>query len=158
MGTDSLAMMLAGATVLFALAHQGSADWNGSGELACYGHLSTDVSTPEGGGYSEAGRLTCNIVEWDGSGGLGPEAMFFKPSSGGDFEIWAWDYHEWGDWPVPYAECEGDIWYKQDDMGAGYCTCTPAHCPPATPWEEEEKSYAGCGFASCTGKITCYGC
>ena len=70
--------------------------------------------------------MTCNIVEWDGSGGLGPEAMFFKPSSGGDFEIWAvrggikrkvaamfvfqWDYHEWGDWPVPYAECEGDIW------------------------------------------------
>ena len=24
--------------------------------------------------------------------------------------VFQWDYHEWGDWPIPYAECEGDIW------------------------------------------------
>ena len=34
-------------------------------------------------------QMTCTIVEWDGSGGLGPEAMFFKPNSGAEFEVWA---------------------------------------------------------------------
>merc|ERR1712179_771244 len=114
--------------------HQVSCDWTGTGELSCYGHLSTDVSTPEGGGYLEQGHLDCDIIEWD--------------------------YHEWGDWPVPSATCEGDIWYKKDDMGAGYCTCTPAHCPPASPWTslQEERRFTGCGFAKCTGTITCKGC
>merc|ERR1712183_85268 len=141
-------------------AYQVSADGSFTGELACCGHLNTDVSTPEGGGYLERGQMSCNIVEWDGSSGLGPEAMFFKPQSGADFEIWAWDYHDWGNWPIPYAECEGDIWYKKDDMGAGYCTCTPAHCPPASPWTNlaEERSFTGCGYASCVGTITCYDC
>merc|ERR1712203_316134 len=45
----------------------------------------------------------CNIIEW-GGGPLGPEAMFFKPNSGAEFEIWAWDYHDWDSehWPMPY--------------------------------------------------------
>merc|ERR1712179_457482 len=75
--------------------HQVSCDWTGTGELSCYGHLSTDVSTPEGGGYLEQGHLDCDIIEWDGSNGLGPEAMFFKADSGSEWEVWAWDYHEW---------------------------------------------------------------
>ena len=29
--------------------------------------------------------------------------------------------------------------YKKDDMGAGYCTCTPAHCPPASPWKDLQE-------------------
>ena len=40
-----------------------SCDWTGSGELTCYGHLSTDVSQA-GGQYLEAGKLTCTPVEW----------------------------------------------------------------------------------------------
>ena len=146
--------------VLLLTLDQVSADWSGTGEISCYGHLTTDVSTPEGGGNLSRGTMDCNIVEWDGSNGLGPEAMFFKPQSGAEFEVWAWDYHEWGNWPVPSAQCEGDIWYKKDDMGVGYCTCTPAHCPPASPWKslDEERSYTGCGFASCVGTITCKGC
>merc|ERR1712037_220186 len=139
-----------------------SAGWTESGKISCYGHLSTDVSTPEGGGYLEQGSMDCNIVEWDGSSGLGPEAMFFELNSGSEFEIWAWDYHDWDSahWPMPSAHCEGDIWYKKDDMGGGFCTCTPAHCPPASPWTSlaQERSFTGCGFASCTGTITCKDC
>ena len=66
--------------------------------------------------------------------------MFFKPNSGAEFEIWAvscmiarlncfficlfvqhyniqqifqWDYHDWDSehWPMPYATCEGQIWF-----------------------------------------------
>merc|ERR1712212_884448 len=149
-----------GAACPLVVLHQVSSDWTGTGSLSCYGHLSTDVSTPEGGGYLEQGHLDCDIIEWDGSNGLGPEAMFFSADSGAEWEVWARDYHEWGDWPVPSATCEGDIWYKKDDMGAGYCTCTPAHCPPASPWTslKEERRFTGCGFASCTGTITCKGC
>ena len=33
-------------------------------------------------------QLNCNIIEW-GGGPLGPEAMFFKPNGGAEFEIWA---------------------------------------------------------------------
>ena len=40
---------------------------------------------------------------------LGPEAMFFKPNGGAEFEIWAWDYHEPN---IPWAECDGDVWYQ----------------------------------------------
>merc|ERR1712013_166144 len=106
--------------------------------------LSTDVTSQEGGGNLQEGKLDCNIVEWDGDSGKGPEAMMFHPRSGADFKVWAWDFHEWGDWPIPTAHCEGDIWYKKDDMGAGYCV--------------PHKGYSGCGFASCTGSITCSGC
>merc|ERR1711887_192092 len=162
MGTalSTAAMHAAAAASLLLLAtQQAVGDWSGTGRIQCYGHVSTDVSTPSGGGYLEAGTLNCNPVEWAG-GPLGPEAMFFKPNGGAEFEVWAWDYHEWGDWPVPSAVCEGDIWYKDNDMGAGYCTCTPAHCPPASPWTslKEERRFTGCGFASCTGTITCKGC
>ena len=130
--------------VLVLALHQVSADWSGSGELRCYGHYSTDVTTPEGGGYLQEGKVDCNIVEWDGV--TRPEAMFFHPYSGADFEIWSMDYHntQWGPWPIPTAHCEGDIWYKKDDMDAGYCT--------------PHKGYSGCGFASCKGAITCSGC
>ena len=36
---------------------QVSSNWSGSGELSCYGHLSTDVSTPEGGDYLGEGKV-----------------------------------------------------------------------------------------------------
>merc|ERR1711862_1037738 len=98
--------------VLVLALHQVSGDWSGTGELKCYGHYSTDVTTPEGGGYLQDGKMDCNIVEWDGNSGKGPEAMMFHPTSGAEFEIWAWDYHEWGDWPIPTAHCEGDIWSR----------------------------------------------
>ena len=42
---------------------------------------------PTGVSYSGL-QVTCNIVEW-GGGPLGPEAMFFKPNSGAEFEVWA---------------------------------------------------------------------
>merc|ERR1712183_1175385 len=132
MGTalSTAAMHAAAAASLLLLAtQQAVGDWSGTGRIQCYGHVSTDVSTPSGGGY------------------LGPEAMFFKPNGGAEFEVWAWDYHEWGDWPVPSAVCEGDIWYKDNDMGAGYCT------PHMT-----EKGWAGCGYGDCVGKITCSNC
>ena len=91
--------------------------------------------------------------------GLGPESMFFKPQTGAEFEIWAvsralfpisitnqhsftqWDYHEPN---IPWAECDGDIFYMQHDMGAGYCV--------------SNKGYNGCGYAHCVGTITCHGC
>merc|ERR1711936_1501189 len=127
MGVQNICLRMKLALALLALAsYQVSGDGSFTGELACYGHLTTDVSTPEGGGYLERGQMSCNIIEWDGSSGLGPEAMFFKPQSGADFEIWAWDYHDWGNWPIPYAECEGDIWYKK---GHG---CWILHLHPCT--------------------------
>jgi len=120
-------------------------DWSGSGEFSCYGHVSTDVSSPEGGDHLGEGTLNCNIIEW-GGGPLGPEAMFFKPNGGAEFEIWAWDYHDWDSehWPMPYATCEGQIWYKRDDMGAGYCT--------------PHRGFTGCGYGHCVGDIVCIGC
>merc|ERR1712183_405735 len=98
MGTACFTMKVVAALVTLAL-HQATADWSGSGEFSCYGHVSTDVSSPEGGDHLGEGTLRCNIIEW-GGGPLGPEAMFFKPNGGAEFEIW----------------------YKSDDMGAGYCT------------------------------------
>merc|ERR1711944_287865 len=93
MGTACLTMKVVAALLTIAL-RQATADWSGSGEFSCYGHLSTDVSSPEGGDHRGEGTLNCNIIEW-GGGPLGPEAMFFKPNSGAEFEIWAWDYHAW---------------------------------------------------------------
>ena len=66
-----------------------SADWTGSGRLQCYGLVDTDVSTPAGGGYLERGNLRCTLEEWVYESGRGPEAMFFKPVTGGEFEVWA---------------------------------------------------------------------
>merc|ERR1711936_698540 len=139
-----ITMRVVAALVTLAL-HQATADWSGSGEFSCYGHVSTDVSSPEGGDHLGEGTLRCNIIEW-GGGPLGPEAMFFKPNGGAEFEIWAWDYHDWDDehWPMPYATCEGQIWYKSDDMGAGYCT--------------PHKGFTGCGYGHCVGDIVCVGC
>merc|ERR1712226_601354 len=74
-------IMKAVAALLVFVLHQVSSNWSGSGEFSCYGHLSTDVSTPEGGDYLGEGKVICNIVEW-GGGPLGPEAMFFKPTAG----------------------------------------------------------------------------
>ena len=130
--------------VLVLVLHQVSGDWSGTGELKCYGHYSTDVTSQEGGQYLQEGKVDCNIVEWDAV--TRPEAMIFHPDSGADFEIWSMDYHntQWGPWPIPTAHCEGDVWYKRDDMGAGYCGVG--------------KGYTGCGYASCTGSITCSGC
>ena len=66
-----------------------SADWTGSGRLQCYGVVDTDVSTPAGGNYLERGNLRCTLEEWVYETGRGPEAMFFKPVTGGEFEVWA---------------------------------------------------------------------
>merc|ERR1712109_187158 len=120
--------------------HQAAADWSGSGEFSCYGHVSTDVSSPEGGDHLGEGTLNCNIIEW-GGGPLGPEAMFFKPNGGAEFEIWAWDYHDWDSehWPMPYATCEGQIWVSSPNcnlktvglIGSGAEVCTSA--PPKHP-------------------------
>merc|ERR1711872_678295 len=133
-------MKVLSATAVLILATQASCDWVGTGQVQCYGHVSTDVSTPPGD-YLERGSVTCRPAEWVFESGLGPEAMFFKPQTGAEFEIWAWDYHEPN---IPWAECSGDIWYKQDDMGAGYCV--------------PNKGYNGCGYAHCVGTITCHGC
>merc|ERR1712241_168607 len=84
-----ITMRVVAALVTLAL-HQATADWSGSGEFSCYGHVSTDVTSPEGGDRLGEGTLNCNIIEW-GGGPLGPEAMFFKPNSGAEFEIWARD-------------------------------------------------------------------
>ena len=40
-----------------------------------------------------------------------------------------------------------DLWWQDNDMGAGYCT------PHMT-----EKGWAGCGYGDCVGKITCSNC
>merc|ERR1712080_102206 len=92
--------------------HQAAADWSGSGEFSCYGHVSTDVTSPEGGDHLGEGTLNCNIIEW-GGGPLGPEAMFFKPNGGAEFEIWAWDctphQTEKGFTGCGYGHCVGDI-------------------------------------------------
>merc|ERR1711971_214536 len=139
-----ITMKVVAALVTIAL-HQATADWSGSGEFSCYGHVSTDVSSPEGGDHLGEGTLRCNIIEW-GGGPLGPEAMLFKPNGGAEFEVWAWDYHDWDNehWPMPYATCEGQSWYKSDDMGAGYCT--------------PHKGFTGCGYGHCVGDIVCVGC
>merc|ERR1712045_1100998 len=34
---------------------------------SCYGHVSTDVSSPEGGDHLGEGTLNCNIIEWGGA-------------------------------------------------------------------------------------------
>merc|ERR1712058_96370 len=65
----------------------------------------------------ERGSVTCTPVEWGGS--LGPELMLFKPQTSPEFEIWSWDYF-WNDIPAPTAVCNGDIWYQNNDMGAGF--------------------------------------
>merc|ERR1712029_279694 len=70
---QSLTMKIVAALVTIAL-HQAAADWSGSGEFSCYGHVSTDVTSPEGGDHLGEGTLNCNIIEW-GGGPLGPEAM-----------------------------------------------------------------------------------
>merc|ERR1712172_240626 len=82
-----ITMKVVAALVTLAL-HQATADWSGSGEFSCYGHVSTDVSSPEGGDHLGEGTLRCNIIEW-GGGPLGPEAMFFNPNGGAEFEVWA---------------------------------------------------------------------
>ena len=67
-----------------------SGDWTGTGELTCYGHLNAQVSTPPGSENMSEGKMTCTPIEWPyPAQDLGPEAMFFKPNGGAEFEIWA---------------------------------------------------------------------
>merc|ERR1712203_1335450 len=61
MGTACLTMKVVAALVTLAL-YKATADWSGSGELACYGHVSTDVSSPEGGDHLGEGTMRCNII------------------------------------------------------------------------------------------------
>merc|ERR1712156_750539 len=100
---------------------QVSCDWTGSGRLQCYGVVDTDVSTPAGGGYLERGQLRCTLEEWVYETGRGPEAMFFKPTTGGEFEVWAWDYLEPED--IPWAEC-------METSGTRPTTWVPATASP----------------------------
>merc|ERR1712020_313129 len=116
-GSDSLPTMKFTSVIAAALIWtcQVSADWTGSGRLQCYGVVDTDVSSPAGGGYLERGNLRCTLE--------------------------AWDYHSPN---IPWAECNGDIWYQNNDMGAGYCV--------------PNKGFQGCGYGDCVGTITCHGC
>ena len=69
---------------------QVNADWTGSGELKCYSHYESDATFPEGASNAAPAKVTCRPVEWKyPENDLGPEAMFFHPDSGEDFEIWA---------------------------------------------------------------------
>merc|ERR1739842_181614 len=78
-----------------------TADWSGKGVLACYGHFETDATFDEGASNGGDASVTCRPAEWGGV--LSPEAMFFtEESSGNEFQIWAWDYHEPN---IPYATC-----------------------------------------------------
>merc|ERR1712126_466553 len=68
---------------------QVKADWTGSGELKCYSHYESDATFPEGASNAAPAKVTCRPVEWKyPENDLGPEAMFFHPDSGEDFEIW----------------------------------------------------------------------
>merc|ERR1740116_382429 len=110
-----------------------NADWSGKGILACYGHFETDASFDEGAA--------------NGGGVLAPEAMFFaEESSGEEFQIWAWDFHEPN---IPTATCNGALWYKKDDLGSGVCTPN---------FNAKTGSWSGCGHAHCYGDIVCNGC
>lgn len=65
-------------------------DWSGPGELVCYSHYESDADFPEGASNEAPAKVTCRPVEWKyPEVDLGPEAMFFHPDSGEDFEIWA---------------------------------------------------------------------
>merc|ERR1711997_301513 len=83
-------------------------DWSGSGELVCYSHYESDATFPDGASNEAPAKVTCRPVEWKyPEQDLGPEAMFFHPENGEDFEVWAWDYHDGQD-SIPYAECSGE--------------------------------------------------
>merc|ERR1712141_122755 len=78
-----------------------NADWSGKGILACYGHFETDASFDEGAANGGDASVNCAPAEWGGV--LAPEAMFFtEESSGEEFQIWAWDFHEPN---IPTATC-----------------------------------------------------
>eukprot|EP00088_Acartia_fossae_P068906 TRINITY_DN8850_c0_g1_i3.p1 TRINITY_DN8850_c0_g1~~TRINITY_DN8850_c0_g1_i3.p1 ORF type:complete len:140 (+),score=34.24 TRINITY_DN8850_c0_g1_i3:29-448(+) len=138
-------MKIIAASVLFSAAMVGG-DWSGSGKITCYGHSEVTSDINEGADNYGPGSVYCTPVEWDYDTGLGPEAMFFYPSSGAEFEIWAWDYHpSWGYGDVmPTARCTGNLWYRSQDLGAGFCT--------------PHKNWRGCGIVECHGDITCEGC
>jgi hypothetical protein len=126
--------------------HQVYGDWSGTGQLICYSHYESDATFPPGASNEAPANVVCRPVEWKYPDvDLGPEAMFFHPESGGDFEIWAWDYHD-GQASIPWAECDGNFWYKTDDMGAGFCT------------PNKNGDVAACRIAHCEGTITCHGC
>ena len=56
----------------------------------CYSHYESDADFPEGASNEAPATVTCRPVEWKyPEADLGPEAMFFHPDSGEDFEIWA---------------------------------------------------------------------
>merc|ERR1711962_1053999 len=60
MGSPSPNMILAKLVFAVLSLAQARADWTGTGEVKCYGHVSTNVLTPEGGGYLSEGDVTCS--------------------------------------------------------------------------------------------------
>jgi len=126
------------------------ATWTGHGLLVCYSHYDTNAAFPEGASNEGAADVTCRPVDWQyPTFDLGPEAMFFTSDTTGEqFEIWAWDYHDGQD-TIPYAECKGEaLWYRTNDLGGGFCT----------PNRDVNGQLSACGIAHCVGEITCYGC
>merc|ERR1711862_290397 len=117
-----------------------AADWSGNGKFSCYGHAEVEADFGEGANNAGEGKVRCIPVEWDSATGLGPEAIFFENAST-NFEIWAWDYHpSWGFGDVmPVGTCSGQLWYKAEDMGAGFCT--------------PNKNWNGCGIVQCFGDV-----
>merc|ERR1711990_916714 len=77
---QSITMRVVAALVTLAL-HQATADWSGSGEFSCYGHVSTDVTSPEGGDHLGEGTLNCNIIEWEAAP-LDPRQCSSSPTVG----------------------------------------------------------------------------
>merc|ERR1711931_255170 len=59
---ERIAMKVVAALVTLAL-HQATADWSGSGEFSCYGHVSTDVSSPEGGDHLDQRQCSSSPTE-----------------------------------------------------------------------------------------------
>lgn len=52
------------------------------------------------------------------------DKKIFQISSDNFKLTFQWDYHpSWGFGDImPQATCDGSLWYKQEDMGAGFCT------------------------------------
>merc|ERR1712241_359723 len=97
-----------------------SADWSGTGIVTCYGHAEVTADFPDGASNEGQGSVHCVPVEWVRESGFGDV--------------------------MPTTTCTGAVWYKMEDMGAGFCT------------PNKEKNWSGCGIVHCNGDIYCNDC